>query len=69
MDAGGRVLSDKKEGEGRYQLPKGYNYKGQGIYSALFDLRGKIIEPKCDKKDILFICVILLQQYCSLELF
>lgn len=55
MDAGGRVLSDKKEGEGRYQLPKGYNYKGQGIYSALFDMRGKIIEPKCDKGDILFI--------------
>mgnify|MGYP003122280870 FL=1 len=55
MDAGGRVLSDVKEGEGRYQLPKGYNYKGQGIYSTLFDLRGKIIEPKCDKKDMLFI--------------
>ena len=55
MDAGGRVLSDVKEGEGRYQLPKGYNYKGQGIYSRLFDLRGEIIEPECDKKDVLFI--------------
>jgi len=55
MDAGGRVLSDVKEGKGRYQLPKGYNYKGKGIYSRLFDLRGEIIEPKCDKKDMLFI--------------
>tara|TARA_R110002167_G_C12696544_1_gene652951 strand:+ start:4634 stop:5200 length:567 start_codon:yes stop_codon:yes gene_type:complete len=55
LDAGGRVLTDKKVGKGKYQLPKGRNYEGKGLYSKLFDLRGGMLEPKCDAKDKLFI--------------
>ena len=55
LDAGGRVLTDRKVGKGKYQLPKGRNYENKGLYSQLFDIRGKMVEPLCEAKDKLFV--------------